>query len=1644
MGFLRQTGTLVHKNFIILRRHPFTFVFNAFVLPIILAIFFGVAQNLLQPPVTYGVGEPTPIRSLSQALEESDSRHRIVFVNSGYDDGPIDRVIDTLTTEAESVDGIEVLRRSSERDLNVVCEPGQRAVTECFGAVVFHSSPSEGDGGIWRYTLLHDGAITGFRINVESNRNDMDLYLLPLQKAVDAAIADVARANASDAADTSSGPQPTTLPATIDRYPFTTRTYEEHKDDVRRNYQRSIINFLAVAFLTTLILVTYHLTGFVAAERESGMIQLIDSMMPVRKRWIAQLARILSYHITFSLLYLPGWVVCAIVLQIRVFSSTSMAIVLIYYIIAGLAMTSSALLVSSFFQKAQLSGVTALLATALLGVLAQVLTRPGNGPVIALSLLFIPCNYVYFFISVASYERERLGMNLVNVAPTSSFDVAGIVFWVFAIIQIFAYPAIGAFIEARRFGTTSKGRTVHYNPPDAAEAAGGNDVTVRLEGFSKHYPPTFFQRVFSVFSKPRETVRAVDGLSLEARRGQILGLLGSNGSGKSTTLDCIAGTNKLTSGTITIDGTGGLGIAPQKNVLWDELTVEEHIKIFNRLKSPGKLASRDELRDLVTAIDLEVKRKARAKTLSGGQKRKLQLGMMLTGGSAVCCVDEVSSGVDPLSRRKIWDILLAERAHRTIILTTHFLDEADMLADQIVVLSKGTLRACGSSVELKNDLGAGYRVIVPKDTGITDVPDVEGVRKDVAFDVITYVSPSSALAAEVIRTLEAHGITGYRFSGPTIEDVFLHLAEEVRGDSETSSQDGLTDLSEKKDASTPSTVSSSQKGLTLMDGKPISYPQQAWILFRKRCTVFKTNWLPFAAAFLLPILAAGLTTMFIKGAQPGSCAPPDQDFSSEGEGLSLGDGDLGLVIGPAGKVNMATVAAVLGPSFQIAAGGGGSSNGGGGSNSDSDGAAMAFLSQLLREDTTVVDDFDSFRASVIDRRTDIMPGGLWLGDDDVPPTLAYRGNKGGMVNALLGQNILDMLLTNVTVSAQYAPLKIPWADQNTDSLQLLVYMILILCVYPGFFALYPSTERRGYVRGLQYSNGVRPLPLWMAYIAFDFGIVLVSSAIAIALWAALSDIWYHVGYVYLIFILYGLSSILLAYCISLFTKTQLGAYASVALYQVVVFLIYMIGYFFTFTSAPIERVDSSLLIIHFIMSIFAPISSVFRTLLVALNIFSTACEDDRLAPNPAGMLQYGAPILYLIVQSVLLLGFLLWADGGSPGSSIRSLFRRKGAPESLADDVDEEVASEEMRIKNPDPTDDDGLKVVNVTKSFGKNTAVDNVTFGIQRDEVFAVLGPNGAGKSTLISLIRGDLKPSRNGGDIFVEDKSVRTDLAAARVNLGVCPQHDALDQMTVREHLEFYARIRGISDVGVNVEAVLTAVGLQAFSDRMAFSLSGGNKRKLSLGIALMGNPTVVLLDEPSSGLDAAAKRIMWKTLAATTAGRSLLLTTHSMEEASALATRAGIMAKRMLALGTMQSLRRRFGDALHIHLISKSAPYTTPEETERVRSWVTDKFPSAEFDKTYHGQMRFSVPASEANAVLGGEEQRTTRPDEVVSDSALGRLVVALEEVKEELGVLHFSVSPTTLDQVFLTIVGKHNVQEEGYAAPEKSWARRLLCK
>jgi ATP-binding cassette, subfamily A (ABC1), member 3 len=1602
---------------------------RAFVLPVAFMIFLSYARNLFIPPSNYGISGGHTIRTLSAGLEAaSGARNTLALVNNGLKGGDIDRVIDSVVRAASSA-GKQVALLTDEAQLLDICKSSLRGATSCYGAVVFISSPTEGKGGLWNYTLRADGSF-GEKIDVTKDNNDAEIYLLPLQRAVDYAIAGV-NSTIDHAA----------LPTTVFEYPYTSITQAQRNINIRVNYQGAIINILGVAFLIGMVGITYHLTGFIALERELGLSQLIEAMMPNLNRWQPQAARILSYHLAFDIIYAPGWIVMGLVLGVGVFATTSKTIVIVYHLFTGLSLASFSMLGASFFKKAQLSGITLALVTLLLGVLSQVVGITGSGTVAVLSFLFVPCNYVFFIIFMARYERQKMATDLLRAAPQNPWTLPGIVFWVFLVIQIFLYPLLGAMVERYLYGTASKGRSV------VKHLDSNNSETVQLVEFTKLYRPNWFRRQFAGFTKtPTVTVAAVNKLTLTARKGEIFVLLGANGSGKSTTLDAIAGLNTVTSGSITVDGTGGLGIAPQKNVLWDELTVEEHIRIFNQLKSNDRRDSKDSLLSLIKAIDLDRKITARAKNLSGGQKRKLQLGLMLTGGSSVCCVDEVSSGLDPLSRRKIWDILLAERGSRTIILTTHFLDEADLLADQIAILSKGTLRAQGSSVALKNSFGGGYRIHLS--TGLHQVaPDIDDVTKHLTFGQAMYAALTSSQAAQIIRRLESEGLEDYQLSGPTIEDVFLQLADEVRAgsastvDRQIPLSDGASNEKPANENTNPS-LEEAGLGLDLHTGRSIGFFFQARVLFRKRFTILRRNYLPYIAAFFLPVIAAGLVTLFLNNFSAPGCAPTQQISLSDVETLFTPT-RYDLLVGPSSKFSNNTLTSLYGPLLPII-------------------PAQSLIQRYLH----TVDTLSDFNNYINQNFANVTPAGFFL--DGSQTTLAYKGN-GDIYNAIFAQNIMDVMLTNISIATQYSSFDIPWAPSTGKSLQLVVYFGLAMAAYPGFFALYPTIERTRNIRGLQYSNGVRPLPLWLAYLTFDFMIVLGSSTLCVIIFAASSSSWYHVGYLFVVFILFGLASILFAYVVSLFARTQLSAYAFAAAGQAVMFLIYLIGYLCTLTYAvsdspsptvqnlittqPVNRIDSDLLVVHFTISLVTPMGSLIRAMFVALNIFSTTCDGKEIASYPGGVLQYGGPILYLILQVFVLFVILLWYDSGSVLAWYRRVRKVSPAMQETAIPADEEITEDLVRVNSSN----DGLRVLNLTKSFRYVAAVENLTFGIKRGEVFALLGPNGAGKSTTISLIRGDIQPSKNGGNIFVENIELSRHRAQARSHLGVCPQYDAMDQMTVLEHLRFYARVRGVQEVEYNVDAVIKAVGLQTFSSRMAAKLSGGNKRKLSLGIALIGNPTVLLLDEPSSGMDAAAKRVMWKTLAAVVPGRSLLLTTHSMEEADALADRAGIMAKRMLAMGTSDYLRLKHGNAFYIHLVMKSAPHTSNKEITNLRAWISNMFPYADIeDKTYHGQIRFSVPMQQSSSsrleketcpgpvdgdqITSGSKQLTNQRQ----DDGIGSLVMTLEDHREELGLEHYSVSPTTLDQAFLSIVAKHDVEEEGYTRPShsKNLIKRLM--
>lgn len=1053
------------------------------------------SKNLFIPPGEWGVAEPTEIRSLRDALGTISERDKVVFVDNGFTGGDIERVINQVAKPArESGKSVHII--SAEEELQDVCQSSILATSYCIAAAVFHSSPDEGTGGNWNYTLQADGSL-GVTVDVDSSKNDAQLYVLPFQHAIDWAIASV---NDGD------GPPQ----EQVDEFAYTSETNKERDDRILEIFMDAIINFLGITFLIAIVGVAYQLSGLVATERELGISQLIDCMMPNTSPWKAQTIRFLSAHLALDMIYLPGWVAIAIILSVVVFTRTSPGIQVIFQLLGGLSLTSFALFQASFFRRAQLSGISSVILSLLLGVVAQVAGPENSASVVILSLIFPPMNYINFTILMARWERQKQPTNLVKAAPDNPWTTPGIAFWIIAIIHIIAFPILAAWVERFLYGAGTKHRKVTKS--DSAP------YSVSLNNFTKEFKPGWFHRnIAPKFGSRRVPVLAVNDLTLNVVKGEIMVLLGANGSGKSTTLTAISGISSATSGDISInypEGSGGFGMCPQQNVVWDKLTVREHIKIFNQLKSPGKLDSKQEIAELLTSCDLDKKLDAHAGTLSGGQKRKLQLAMMFTGGSSVCCVDEVSSGLDPLSRRKIWDILLAERGRRTIMLTTHFLDEADVLADNIAILSKGTLKAQGSTVELKHNLGSGYRIYVYKVLGSEklELPQLGISPTETHYDQLVYTVANSSEAADFVMKLEANGITEYRVSGPTIEDVFLKVADEVQ--LEPDSLDAEEGKNGKEIDQTPN----------LLTGTRIGMARQAWVLFRKRATILRRNYIPHIIAFLLPIIAAGLVTLFLKDFELPGCTGPSSLGQFDVDSL-LSETEIQLVVGPSKKISLSNLGGL----------------GGSGPGGDS----MQVNYTDLLKDTVIVDSFQEFKDYVDDHYDDVTPGGFYLGDDDGPPTLAWKANGAISFSALV-HNQMNSMLTNVSITSQYQSLAIPWAENSGEILQLIVYFCLALSVYPAFFSLYVNIERLRHVRDLHYSNGVRSFPLWLAYLSFDFLVALVASVIVVVIFKGVNDNWYHLEYLFVVLFLYGIAATLFAYIISIFAKSQLATFAFAA------------------------------------------------------------------------------------------------------------------------------------------------------------------------------------------------------------------------------------------------------------------------------------------------------------------------------------------------------------------------------------------------------------------------------------------------------------------------------------------------------------------
>uniref|UniRef100_A0AAQ4QFF7 P-type phospholipid transporter n=1 Tax=Gasterosteus aculeatus aculeatus TaxID=481459 RepID=A0AAQ4QFF7_GASAC len=1186
-------------------------------------------------------------------------------------------------------------------------------------------------------------------------------------------------------------------------------------------------------------------------------------------------------------------------------------------------------------------------------------------------------------------------------------------------------------------------------------------------------PGVYIQNLVKVYSHGKKL--AVDGLSLRFYEGQITSFLGHNGAGKTTTMSILTGLFPPTSGTAYIHGKDirselstirqNLGVCPQHNVLFSMLTVEEHIWFYARLKGLPEEQVKAEMEQIVNDVGLPHKRHSCTNTLSGGMQRKLSVALAFVGGSKVVILDEPTAGVDPYARRGIWDLLLKYRPGRTIILSTHHMDEADILGDRIAIISHGKLCCVGSSLFLKTQLGTGYYLtLVKRDYDLTlqscrnsastvsYIKKAEKVREkkndtrrsfllcihvhearlveDVGHE-ITYILPYQSakdgafveLFHELDDRLTDLGISSYGISDTTLEEIFLKVAEDSGVDTLSVCSWVLCLLcSESRETD----------WLSGSDGKG-SYQVKGWSLKRqqfvallwKRFLYARRSRKGFFAQIVLPAVFVcialvfslivppfgkypsltldhntiifvwknavvllfinvslvsdewsltdvpqSVTDMFNNGnwsmenpsplcecscggrkkmlpecpAGAGGLPPPQVHTLQNLTGRNISD----YLVKTYALKNKIWVNEFRYGGFSLGA-------------RSSQLTSHRRLSLSLTLQGTAADRFFHSLSSFIqglDTKNNVK---IWFnnkGWHSIGSFLNVMNN--GILRASLKH---DQDPAKFGISASNHPLNLTKEQLSqvalmTTSVDVLVSICVIFAMsfVPASFVVFLIQERVNKAKHMQFISGVQPLLYWLANFVWDMCNYVVPATLVIIIFMCFQQDAYvsstNLPVLALLLLFYGWSITPLMYPASFFFKIPSTAYVVLTSVNI------LIGINGSVSTFVLELFGSN------VNNVSQNVFLIFPHFCLGRGLIDMVKNQNLFAMAIEGVIFFCITVLIHHLKPIV--------------------------------EEDEDVARERQRILSGGGQSDI-LELRQLTKIYRRKQkpAVDRLCVGIPPGECFGLLGVNGAGKTSTFKMLTGDSLVT--GGEAFLAGKSVTKEINEVHQNMGYCPQFDAInDLLTGREHLEFYAILRGVPEKEVCevAEWGIRKLGLVKYVDKSAGSYSGGNMRKLSTAIALIGGPPVVFLDEPTTGMDPKARRALWNAiLSIIKEGRSVVLTSHSMEECEALCTRMAIMVNgRFRCLGSVQHLKNRFGDGYTIILrVAGPDPDLRP-----VMEFIEQELPGSTLKEKHRNMLQYQLPTCL---------------------TSLARIFSLLSKNKEALSIEDYSVSQTTLDQVFV---------------------------
>lgn len=1017
------------------------------------------------------------------------------------------------------------------------------------------------------------------------------------------------------------------------------------------------------------------------------------------------------------------------------------------------------------------------------------------------------------------------------------------------------------------------------------------------------------QDLHKSFKKPKRIIS--DGLNMAIKNKQITVLLGHNGVGKTTTLNMIMGSELQDSGKITVCGENEvgsyrhlIGYCPQHSVFMPYMTCAEHLNFFAQVRGMSKQDAATITDELLIKLKLQDKENEFGNCLSGGMKRRLSLGIAIAGNTKVVILDEPSSGLDIESRRELWDILLNLRKLKAVLITTHHMEEAEVLGDTIAILANGRVHCSGSPLELKRKIGQGYvlKLCISRDQIKDEILEI--IQKNMpAAKILTVVPPAIHISlpyenqseySKVLQKLERRqrelDINSISISDASLEDVFLNCLSEI------DVVDGMS-LDKETPEYSPFVTSESQ----------LSWKEQSKAIFYKKIIFIKNQWVNTLLMVLLPILSLAIALALMHS----TSLVTNEDrlvlnLNHIQRGIVLVDGSNTEVL------NMLTTEIEKYDGIRVEHFG-----------NRKRANITDFLINLQYENLAY---FLENYIGVIDLTTEE--------NGNIKFNLYFSGNIYHSSVILL--NLVDDTIARWKmgesggIETTYVPIRRYITDVSPTRLEYFAVIMPIGLFFSIFF--YIALPFHENASGFKQLQAIPRSIFWLSTFAFDvaqhFAVCILLSIVQFLLMPSefynLSEQLLIIGSIFF----YGCSYLPIIYSLANAFRS-ISTISTYMLFMLIISAIaplitsgnvgqmeYHEGKIFVLLQLPDFNLNHQLRIIN------------ERFLLTRRNELITTTG----LPKVLGVNNFFFEAIVIAV--IVMVIFVNVLENKYKCEQIKRVFncyqcRQVTVNSSDNVDIEEELVANENTaitdILNEKNERNYPLLVYDLYKFYNRKVAVRGLNFIVKKQECFGLLGVNGAGKTSTFQMIAANL--TITGGTIKIDGFDIMENESEYRYRFGYCPQTDCLNGfMTAYQTLFYMAMLRGISDSDkANHEVLywLEQLDLRTYKDVKVCHYSGGTKRKLNAAMAMIGSPSLVLLDEPTTGVDPESRRFLWKCIKDyQSRGNTVVLTSHSMDECEQLCNRLAIMAGgNFKCSGFVPDLKKRFGSGFTMKVKLKS---------------------------------------------------------------------------------------------------------------------------